>query len=476
MAPPFKLRMQTAGGAGGGGTTPGGASGGPIPADYWGMHLAYSSSTTIWGDYDPGATAAHVITPFPSTMGIRGWRSWDADGCSMRNIFRTDGGAPFWTRFDEAITAAKAAGVTDFILTLGGALPDWLTTPNLGQVATFNGGIANWHVGFNPYPPNDMAKVQALAEAMIGRLVTTHSIAPERLIVEPWNEVNDPAAGAGAVGSGFTGTMSQLLDIAVRAKAAAAAVSSAIRVTTPNFVKSEGIVASEEGLIALDTYLAAGGGAHADLISIHAYNTLAPWPSPEGVVEFGNIVRGVVAAAGASAKPVINTEYGFGIWRDNTGALRSAPGTTPYPDPMPADMGAAYVTRMAVLNWIAGFRTFYFYAIEGYAYATIRMINRPATSTLLDPALAYGYAASLLTGAQVSGFQEAVSPTSEPYYSVNFSTAAGRVGKMLWTPDHAAATVPIPGAVEVRSNLGVNVAPVPASLALSMSPQFVFFS
>jgi hypothetical protein len=474
MAPPFKLRMQTAG-AGGGSTTPG-VSGGPIPSDYWGMHLAYSSSTTIWGDYDPGAAAGYISTPFPSSMGIRGWRSWDADGCSMRNIFRTDGGSPFWTRFDTAITAAKAAGVTDFILTLGGALPDWLTTPGLGQVYTFNGGIPNWHVGFNAYPPNDMAKFQTLSEAMIRRLIETHSIAPARLIVEPWNEVNDSAVGAGVVGSGFAGTMAELLDIAIAAKAAAASVSSAIRLTTPNFVKAEGIIASEPGHIALDTYLAAGGGAHADLISIHAYNDQAPWPSPEGVVEFGHIVQGIVAEAGASTKPIINTEYGFGIWRDSTGALRSAFGTTPFPDPMPLDMGAAYVTRMAVLNWIAGFKTFYFYAMEGYAYATIRMINKPATGTLLDPALAYGYVATLLAGAQVSGFQEAVSPTSEPYYSVNFSTASGRVGKILWTPDHASATVPITGAVEVRTNLGADVAPIPDDLPLTMSPQFVFFS
>jgi hypothetical protein len=406
--------MRTAGVSGGGGTGGGigGGFGEPITAASMGMHIGWLAPTTIWGDYDAGATAAYHQVPVPS-IGIGTLRLWDSDGCTWRNIERTHG-VFSWSRLDNAVALAEAAGA-EIVYTLGCG-PDWATT-NPGQ-------MAGLYVGYNPWPPSDNAYWTAWCTAVGTRY------AGKGIKYEIWNEVNDQVAGAGVVGSGFMGTVAQLVTLAALAKAAISAVDPTAQFLTPNFVGEDGIV-SIPGAVTLDAYLAAGGAAHADIVSVHGYNTLAPWPKPEGMMTMAKRVKDTCAAHGV-ALPIWNTEWGYGQWVDSTGDFRSEPGSTPYPDVMSDQMGADYITRMLILSWCGGFQRFFFYGLDAVrSYATIVMVNPTsgaAAATVLLAGDAYSYFADLMVGGYLSGLQKKASPTATSYYSATFTAGDGRRG------------------------------------------------
>lgn len=427
-----------------------------------GMHINNLAATTVWEDDYPGSSASYHQVPIPS-MGIGAIRLWDSNGCSWRNIERTRG-VYTWDRLDNAITEAVAAGITDIVYTLGCG-PDWATT-NPGQ-------RPGTHVGYNPWPPADNTYWSEWCTAVGTRLAGKGV----NVYYEIWNEVNDQSNGVGTTGSGFVGTVSQLVTLAQLAKTAISAVDASVKFLTPNFVGQDGIVNGPADCT-LDNYLAAGGAAYADVVSVHGYNTLSPWPRPEGLITFAKRVRDTCSAHSISL-PVWCTEWGYGTWQDpSTGALRSQSGGTPFPDPMPDQMGADYITRMMLLSWCGGFGRFFFYGLDAtQSYASIVMVNPTsdaAARVLLTPAFAYQYVSGLLVGGRLSGLTQLVS-SGVLYYRAAFTTGTGRTGYVYWCDDSATTTIPITGAVSGADNLG-NALTLGATLAVTSSPKFIFYS
>jgi hypothetical protein len=249
MASPLKLRLRTASATGGGTGIIGGASGDPIPPEYFGMHIGKQGPTSIWGDYSAAAAAAYQETPWPN-IGIGAMRLWDTNGGIWRNIERTQGNFS-WARLDYAVASAEANGAK-IVYNLGGP-PDWATT--------LPGQMPGLYVGYNPHPPSNMAYWTNWCTAVATRY------AGKGFTYEIWNEVNDQSYGAGVAGSGFSGTLAQLLQLSQLARQAILAVDPTAKIMTPNFVGHDGMVTVSAGNLSLEAYLAAGGGDFADIIS-----------------------------------------------------------------------------------------------------------------------------------------------------------------------------------------------------------------
>lgn len=452
------LRLRSAGLQGTGNGLGGGVGGGggkKIPKSAFGMHVGNLPPTTIWGDYSQTATDNYHQVPIPD-MGLGSIRLWDSNGCNWRNIERTEG-VFTWGRLDNAIALADQKGL-DIVYNLGCG-PDWATVSP--------GQFAGLYVGYNPQKPiNDTVWINwctAIANKLIGRGVK----------YEIWNEVNDQVSGSGFVGSGFIGTVADLLNLAQLAKATISAIDSTAKFLTPNFVGEAGIVSAAQGNISLDQYLAAGGAAHADIISIHGYNTLPTWTRPEGMIQMAKLCRDTLSRNNVS-KPMWNTEWGYGRWRNSSGAIQN------YRSDMPDQLGADYVTRMLILNWCGGFERLFFYALDGVqSYNSIVMID-PASdigaATLKLPGYAYKYFSDLLIGGYLSDLQELVSATSTLYYSASYTTRTGRRGFIYWCDDYTSTNISIAGATGGTDNLGAQINVSSGILTVTGTPKFINFN
>jgi hypothetical protein len=464
MGAPARIRMRAGGiSSGGGGSGGGGSSGGAgdvISPDFFGIHIGHLPTMTIYADYSATARANYRQTPWPD-ISIGTLRLWDADGCTWRNIERSRG-VYVWDRLDYYLAQAKAHGAK-IIFTLGSG-PDWATTQQ--------GQYAGLYVGYNPHPPVLDADWTDWCTSVATRILNAgFPGAP----YEIWNEVNDNSYGAEAVGTGYTGTTERLVQLAALARTAIHAVDPSAVILTANFTGLDGILGAgaSDPHVTLDKYIAAGGLAYADAVSIHGYNAAAPWTRPEGAINHAAIIAGLLKSAG-STLPVWNTEWGWGEWRDSTGAFRSGAQGTPAPDPMPDSLSASYLTRMLLLSWLVGWRKHCQYAFDAFDYNSLLMAERTAPGTLKPAALAYRFVQSLLVGGYLSNLTKAVTSGSE-YYRALFTTGDGRTGVVLWCDDYTTLNVTVPGAVEVRSNTGAAIA-LTSTIAVSGSPVFVFNS
>lgn len=427
------------------------ASGKKITKEVFGMHNGHIVETTIWGEYSQSARDNYVQIPLPDNMNLGSFRLWDCDGCSWRNINRSNG-TYVWTRLDYVIGKCIEKGLS-MIYTLGCG-PDWATT--------LVGQKAGLYVGYNPHPPKtDQIWIDwctAIATRYKGLGIT----------YEIWNEVNDQSYGAEHVGSGFVGSISTLKNLAKLAYQTIKAIDSTAKIMTPNFVGESGLVAESEGKMCLDDYLGADTAQYADIISVHGYNTLSPWTYPEGVIEYGKRVKQILKKYNLNL-PVWNTEWGFGRWTDSTGTMYS------HPNSMSDIGGSDYVTRMILLSWCAGFDRFYFYGYDAhFSYSTILFLNTTSKPyTQLRPAFAYQYLSSLLIGGYCSGFQKLTDASKNAYYKVNITTADGKSGKVLWTPGWLSAVVDTSSASAVNDNIGTSIAKS-TTTSLSHSPIFVW--
>lgn len=455
MGQKLKLRLRTAGllGTGNGaGSGVGGAGGRKINKTSFGTHIGNLANTTIWGDYDINATNNYHQVDIPA-IGLGTLRLWDSNGVSWRNIERSSG-VFTWDRLDNAVDQALANGL-DIIYTLGCG-PDWATVSP--------GMFAGLYVGYNPHKPisnlvwNNWCT--AVATRYIGKIK----------YYEIWNEVND--YDTVSVGSGFTGTTSDIVNLTQQARQTILAIDPSAKILSPNFVKEEGIVSGIIGAVTLDGFLAQGGGDHCDIISVHGYNTLPTWTRPEGMMQMGKLCSDTLLRYSV-VKPMWNTEWGFGRWRDSSGVFFE------HPVAMPDDKASAYITRMVVLSWCSGFERFCFYGLDAVqSYATIVMVNPAsdiAANTLLQPALAYKYCSDIFSGGYLSDLQATVSPTSKLYYRANFKTSTNKSGTVVWCDDYDTTDIPTPGVLTATDNLG-NPLAVSGTTTVIGSPKFLFYS
>ncbi|MBI3292756.1 MAG: hypothetical protein HYZ73_08125, partial [Elusimicrobia bacterium] len=135
----------------------------------------------------------------------------------------------------------------------------------------------------------------------------------------------------------------------------------------------------------INRYLAAGGGKYADVITFHGYRH-----HPEDIDSLVNAIRVVMAANGQSAKPLWDTEGGWGL--DHT-----------LPD---LDKQASYVARSSLLHASKGVQRFYWYGWDCYDEEKPQndwgTLWHPKRGGIQKPGIAYREVAQWLVGATMT--------------------------------------------------------------------------
>jgi hypothetical protein len=192
--------------------------------------------------------------------GAYDWIKW--------GYINTSNGVYDWTLFDALLAKFKAKGVTDLIYTFG-------VTP------TWAGGGAN-----NDQAPSSNTYLANFATAVAQRAIA------DGLPIKNWEVWNEPNNGALT----WTGTNAQMVAMAQTIYNAVKAVDSSYKVLTP--------CPQGNATTWMNGYLAAGGGAYADVMAFHGYTGA----SPETIATLIDSYKSVFATYGQSAKPIWDTE------------------------------------------------------------------------------------------------------------------------------------------------------------------------
>ena len=245
----------------------------PVPAatissSYFGEHILGPLETNING------SGVHTLWPSWSPTTVRLWNNYGYnsnkgvyDGISWGDI-NTANGVYDWTVFDAVLAKLKAQGVTELIYTFG-YTPAWA-----------GGGLKS------DQPPSSNAYLSSFATAVARRAVT------DGLPIRNWETWNEPNNGVGT----WTGTNAQMVSMAQTIYGAVKAVDPSYKVLTPS---PQGNSTSW-----MNGYLAAGGGAYADVMAFHGYTSSAP----ETIGTLIDSYKNVYATYGQSSKPIWDTE------------------------------------------------------------------------------------------------------------------------------------------------------------------------
>ena len=316
-----------------------GASG-PVPREYWGLHIHRAGSLGRW----------------PAAFGA--WRLWDAR-VAWPNLEPNPGQWRF-DALDEYVEMAREHRV-EILLPLGMS-PSWASARPT-EVSSYSPGATA--------EPADLQRwrdyVRTVAQRYKGRV--RH--------YEIWNEPN--------LKQFYTGSTAAMVDLAREAFQTLKAVDPDIVVVSP--------AATERGGIAwLDEYLRRGGAQYADVIGYHFY--VAPM-EPEAMVPMIRDVQQMLRRHGVN-KPVWNTESGWMI-PSNQKAVSPRGGTGIYSRILNEDDAAAFVARACVLNWASGVERLYWYAWDNFLMGLVE----PDGRTVKPAGRAYQNVQDWMTGARV---------------------------------------------------------------------------
>lgn len=278
---------------------------GPVPREYFGMHIHNADARTPW----------------PSAR-FGSWRLWDAH-VSWPQLQPGRGRWDF-RRLDKYVAMAELAGV-DVLLPLG-LSPAWASARPAERSAYGPGNAAEPAV-FEDW----RLYVRTVAERYKGRIRN----------YELWNEPN--------LKNFYSGSVENMLRLGQDAYAVLKEVDPGNRLAAP---------ATTEGgrhLDWLDRYLALGGGQYMDILSHHFY---VPRESPEAMADVMRDIRALMQKHGVASKPVWNTETGW--WIDTPNAAKTFTSWKKLALPE----AAAYVSRALLLGWALGMERFYWYSWE----------------------------------------------------------------------------------------------------------------
>jgi len=265
-----------------------------------------------------GAHALHVIrgvsrrdlTPWPLPVAATAFRMWDTE--TAWSDINTSDGVYDWSVFDAIVANAASTGI-DLVYT-SAKTPSWASSnPSLSCPGWNNGQCA---------PPTSNTSLTTFLSAVITRA------AGRIKYWECWNEPNNSWEWAG--------TTAQMVALCQAAYNTIKAANSAFVVLTPGTIDPNW----------MNGYLAAGGGAYADTITMHAYSVGSNPQEAEQVVLYGNQFNAVAAANGSGGKPLWDTESS---WADNTNLSDSS-------------LQAGYVAKYFLLAQPSGVARRYFYA------------------------------------------------------------------------------------------------------------------
>lgn len=296
---------------------------------------------------------------------------------------------------DNWLNLGQANGVTDFVYTFGKGTPPWISSNPGDTFCNKVGGAAT--PGWCD-PPSDVnadgtgtdaafiAFVTALVQHAAGRIQTWECI----------NEADGPS-------SEWTGNIAQTLRMCTDMYNTVKSIDPSAKVATPAPTGAGSSGLDGKAVSWMLSYLQAGGGNFADIIAFHGY---VPETDPERVV---GITQGITNDRSSNAvvsKPVWDTEMGYTV--------------SDLPD---ANMQAAFLARVYLLQWSYGVSRFYWYS---YGNLETGELWTPAGD---NPAgVAYGVVFNWMVGSTVTS---ACAPNGT-VWTCGFKTIKGDQVEAVW--------------------------------------------
>lgn len=223
---------------------------------------------------------------------------------------------------------------------------------------------------------------------------------------EIWNEPDNPAF--------WSGTNAQLVALAQSAYNIIKSADPSSKILLPPTAEDSNWT---------NAYLASGGGAYADIMTLHGY----PYTSPEEYLSTVSAYQSVFTANGYAQLPIWDTE---GNWVNGDaltyGGLHGAN----------ADEDAAWVARSMVIQASMGVAKFAWYGWD-YCDASPCYANLWTPSLgLLEPGTAYATTAKWLTGA----FVGACTNVSGTVWACPLARDGGYLAQMMWDTSNTSSS------------------------------------
>ena len=336
------------------------------------------------GDAGPAGFTAdafglHITSPsvaWPS-VGFGGLRFWD-NGTSWSDIQGVQAGTYDWTTFDAWFSEIGAHPPVKPLYTFG-RTPKW-AAGNPDAASPYGAGESS--------PPLDIATWNQFVTRIVQRSVASTHARFEAY--EMWNEPNDPEFWAG--------TVSQLEQLAASAYPIIHQNDSSAVVLNPppSNINPAG---SGDGIDWLDSYLATGACAYADVVSVHGYlyadGTTCTYENADGgQTTSGACAEELVPNLAALKTMLVNHPACAGkpLWISETswGVSNGAPNLTDL------TAQAAFLARYYLLALSSGVARVYWY---GWDYTPWGTLWDP-TNGAHPAAVAYAQVIDWLTGAR----------------------------------------------------------------------------
>ncbi len=287
-------------------------------------------SSTVPGTYMGLVLHPEVLTgrvPWP-TISFGSMRLWAT--LTQWAVLNPSDGTYDWTELDSWLDMAAENGKTDLIYTFG-VVPQWASSKPNDQTCVSPSSAAG-----SCDPPYDVNPDGSGTDQIWQNFVTALvSHAAGRIKYwEMWNEPDCPYE--------WNGTNAQLVRMAKDAYAIIKASDPTSQVTTPSVVDAGSGRSIDTWLPA---YLAAGGGAYADFVAFHGYINPALGQQPEAITSTVDQVTSSITGSSLADKAVWNTEGG---WTQDSNLPN-------------AEMEAAFVARVYLLQWFKGIGRFYWF-------------------------------------------------------------------------------------------------------------------
>ena len=398
--------------------------------DSSGIFSASTSNATVSATVQTSGTPGVFFGLHETNAARHGWpsvgfgtfRTWNVYPAVSWSDINTAKGVYNWTALDNLLSLTQSHGV-DLLYTFG-RTPAWASSNPTGTCTNNPAGSC--------YPPANEQYWKDFITAVSTRYAGK---------IKYWELWNEPNAS-----NFWTGTTAQLLTMARDAY-------QIIKAQDPN---ANVLGPAPQGTNAykwMDAYLAAGGGAYADIIPFHGYVgfTSGVTNSPELIAPLVANMKSVMKNRGQGSKPLWDTEHGWG--RD-----------TNLPD---QGQQAAWLARHAILSWSNGAARSIWYLWDGAGVGTLW----DPVNGIHKAGRAYGEVYKWLVGSTLT---TPCSMASDSTWTCFLTRPGGYQAEIMWNGSVTSAHT-IASQYTQYYDLSGNKFPVPPSRSVMIGPAALLF-
>jgi len=362
---------------------------------------------------------------YPPTQSVQtsSWRTEPITELRWSNL-NTASGVYDWTQLDSWIGTLQQYGSS--LLFNVWVTPSWAST--CPECVCFDDQEANGGC----YPPNDLNSNGTGTDQKLKNFITAlmqHEGPGKIKYIEVWNEPN--------ISTEWMGTVQQLVRMTQDIRTIAKSYDPNVEILTPPETGDGPRSQDAPEMLWLQSYLAAGGGAYVDVITLHGYVM-----TPEDVIHRINNTEAAMAEYGQSGKPVFVTE---GSW------------VLKYPAPTDQQPGFSFRQYLSILS--TPVQRFFLMAFDN---PNVGNLFNDATDQLTPNGTAYQLYYGWLEGATMTQPCQAQS-SSSPVWTCNFTRAEGYQAEAIWDtalPWGQTTTVTVPSQYTQYRDLYSNVYPI----------------